>query len=91
MNALLECTKIDCAQAVVPQIQTVIRGSGLTRATATAIQLLTALWYNNNNRFTAFVRDYPGEPVPEETPTHHPDHHPTFVSFFHLPRSISSL
>ena len=29
-----------------------------------------------------FVRDYPGEPVP--------DHHPTFISFFHLPRSIAS-
>jgi len=28
---------------------------------------------NNNNRFTAqFVRDYPGEPVPEETLTHPP-------------------
>jgi len=37
-----------------------------------------------------FVRDYPGEPVPEETPTHHPDHHPIFISFFHLPRSIAS-
>ena len=36
------------------------------------------------------VRDYPGEPVPEETPTHHPDHHPVFISFFHLPRSIMS-
>jgi len=40
-----------------------------------------------------FVRDYPGEPVPEETlthPTHHPDHHPIFISFFHLPCSIAS-
>jgi len=27
---------------------------------------------NNNNRFTAFVQDYPGEPVPEETLTHSP-------------------
>jgi len=32
-----------------------------------------------------FVRDYPGKPVPEETPTHHPDYHPIFISFFHLP------
>jgi len=37
-----------------------------------------------------FVRDYLGEPVPEETPTHHPDHHPIFISFFHLPRPIAS-
>jgi len=37
-----------------------------------------------------FVRDYPSEPVPEETLTHHPDHHPIFISFFHLPRSIAS-
>ena len=38
-----------------------------------------------------FVRDYPGEPVPEETlTTHYPDHHPVFISFFHLPRSIAS-
>jgi len=38
-----------------------------------------------------FVRDYPGEPVPEEhSPTHHPDHHPIIISFFHLPRSIAS-
>jgi len=40
-----------------------------------------------------FVRDYPGEPVPEETLTHpashHPDHHPIFISFFHLPRSTA--
>jgi len=28
--------------------------------------------YNNNNDFTAFVWDYPGEPVPEETFTHPP-------------------
>ena len=27
---------------------------------------------NKNNRFTAFVRDYPDEPVPEETLTHPP-------------------
>jgi len=37
-----------------------------------------------------FVWDYPGEPVPEETPTHHPDHHPIFICFFRLPRSIAS-
>jgi len=38
-----------------------------------------------------FVRDYPGEPVPEEdSPTHHFDHHPVFINFFHLPRSIAS-
>jgi len=38
-----------------------------------------------------FVRDYPGEPVPEEALTHHhPDHHPVFISSFHLPRSIAS-
>ena len=37
-----------------------------------------------------FVRDYPGEPVPEEhSPTDHPDH-PIFISFFHLPRPIAS-
>jgi len=24
------------------------------------------------------------------SPTHHPDHHPTFISFFHLLRSIAS-
>ena len=40
-----------------------------------------------------FVRDYPGEPVPEETfiyppfyfktnDNDHPDHHPVFISFF---------
>ena len=27
---------------------------------------------NNNDRFTSFVRDYPGDPVPEETLTHPP-------------------
>jgi len=27
---------------------------------------------NNNNRLRPFVRDYPGEPVPEETLTHPP-------------------
>ena len=26
----------------------------------------------------------------KHSPTHHPDHHPTFISFFHLPRSIAS-
>jgi len=25
----------------------------------------------------------------KHSPTHHPDHHPTFISFFHLPRSIA--
>jgi len=35
-------------------------------------------------------RDYAGELVLEETPTHHPDHHPVFISFFHLPRSVAS-
>jgi len=36
--------------------------------------MLSRIWtcYNNNNRFTAFVRDYPGEPVPQETFTHPP-------------------
>ena len=51
-----------------------------TRTTTT-----TVLW--------PFVRDYPGEPVPEETftsPTHHPDHHPILINFFHLPQSIAS-
>jgi len=40
-----------------------------------------------------FVRDYPGEPVPEEhSPTHHPDHHPTLISFFHLlPSTVPSM
>jgi len=38
-----------------------------------------------------FVRNNPGEPVPEETlTTHHPDYLPVFISFFHLPRSIAS-
>jgi len=60
------------------------------------------VWYHmeyslicsNNNTTTVlrpFVRDYPGEPVPEETFTHpHPDHHQISISFFHLPRSIAS-
>ena len=26
----------------------------------------------------------------KHSPTHHPDHHPIFISFFHLPRSITS-
>ena len=26
----------------------------------------------------------------KHSPTHHPDHHPFFISFFHLPRSITS-
>ena len=33
---------------------------------------IISLYKYNNNRFTAFVRDYPSEPVPEEIPTHHP-------------------
>jgi len=37
-----------------------------------------------------FVRDYPDEPVPEETSTDHPDHHPVFISLFHLLRSVAS-
>jgi len=44
---------------------------------------------HNNNHFMALCPGLPGEPVPEETPTHHPDHHPIF-SFFHLPRSTAS-
>jgi len=51
------------------------------------------LYMNNTTTTIAlrpFVWDYPGEPVPEEIFTHHPDHHPTFISFFHLPRSIAS-
>jgi len=65
--------KIGCAQAVVPELQTAIRGNGLTRATATAIQLLTALSGTTTTTTTVlrpFVRDYPGEPVPEEALTH---------------------
>ena len=27
----------------------------------------------------------------KHSPTRHPDHHPIFISFFHLPRSITSL
>jgi len=26
----------------------------------------------------------------KHSPTHHPDHYPIFISFFHLPRSITS-
>jgi len=37
------------------------------------------------NRFTALC---PG--LHRWASTHHPDHHPTFISFFHLPRSIAS-
>jgi len=39
-----------------------------------------------------FVRDYPGEPVPEETFTQltYPDHQPFFISFFHLLQFIAS-
>jgi len=33
--------------------------------TTTTTTTMTVLW--------PFVRDYPGKPVPEETPTHHPD------------------
>jgi len=57
-------------------------------------------WINYDRRITIFttttilrpfVRDYPGEPVPQETlTTHHPDHILIFISFFHLPRSIAS-
>jgi len=52
---------------------------------------MVLIQYNNTTTvLRPFVRNYPGEPVPEETPTHHPDHHPVFISFFHLPRSIAS-
>jgi len=40
-----------------------------------------------------FVRDYPVEPVPEETFTHshiYPDHQLSFISFHHLLQSIAS-
>jgi len=30
--------------------------------------------HTHNNRFTALCRDYPGEPVPEETLTHPPSY-----------------
>ena len=42
---------------------------------------------NNNNRLRPFVRDYLGEPVPGETPTHRPDH-PIFItsSIYHDPQ-----
>ena len=55
--------------------------------------MLSRTVFNNHTTTTVlwpFVRDYPGEPVPEETPTHDPDHHPIFISFFYLPRSIAS-
>ena len=50
------------------------------------------LHYNNTTTvLRPFVRDYPGEPVPEETLTHSPSWScPIFISFFHLPRSIAS-
>jgi len=42
---------------------------------ASSERLFTQLWRinnNNNDRFTALVRDYPGELVPEETLTYSP-------------------
>jgi len=36
-----------------------------------------------------FIRDYPGEPVPEET-FRYPDHQPSFISCLHLLWSIAS-
>ena len=49
--------------------------------------------HETHNRLTAFVRDNPGRPVPEETLTHS---HPTwssdilFIIFLHLQRSMAS-
>ena len=43
-----------------------------TTPTHTTTTTTTTNNNNNNNRFTAFVWDYPGEPVPEETLTHPP-------------------
>jgi len=43
------------------------------------INFLNTNYYNNNsnnNHLWPFERDYPGEPVPEETSTH-PDHQPS--------------
>jgi len=46
---------------------------------------------NNNNRLWPFVRDYPGESVPEETFTYtYPDHQPSFISFLNLLWFIAS-
>jgi len=45
--------------------------SRLSRWVGTLIEWVQATAHNND-RFTAFVRDYPGELVPEETLTHPP-------------------
>ena len=46
-----------------------------------------------HNRLTAFVQDYPGWPVPEETfPSHtHPDHRTSFINFCQLIHNIRPL
>ena len=53
---------------------------------------------NNNNCLRPFVRDYPSEPVPEETLTHPPSfrsscpyHHDLFCSSISIISSIPSL
>ena len=49
--------------------------------------------HSTHNRLTAFVRDYPGRPVPEETFTHsHPSwsYRTSFIIFLHLQRSMAS-
>jgi len=48
------------------------------------------VWLHNTQHQLFYGRDYPGEAVPEETPTHHPDHYPVFFNFFRLWRSIAS-
>ena len=47
---------------------------------------------HTHNRLTAFVHDYLGGLVPEETsPSHtHPDYRTSFINFLYLPRSIAS-
>jgi len=62
------------------QIRRIYHNSKAAHTTATTTTILRP-----------FVRDYPGEPVPEETLTHPPSwYQPIFISFFHLPRSIAS-
>jgi len=72
----------------IARLQSIQRVSPASPASPASLDVFSIT--DNNNSFMTLFWDYPGEPVPEETPTHHPDHHPIFISFFHLPPSIAS-
>ena len=102
LSVMLEPTMSNIRQAVSPVdlnhikectvIETIMDFDKFWQIIWLLLQLLKSLvtQHTTTTILRPFVRDYLGEPVPEETLTNHPDHHPIFISFFHLPRFITS-